>query len=112
MEKVTYYKKMKKGKNICYSRSLGEPLDVELPNGKIMHLACEFYRGDGWRITDRDTRMVTQNKHMPSKKVLTEYIKDKGFLTAFERTQNTEYYKKQKDELKQFFENKARPTSL
>ena len=53
MKKVKYYKKMKKGKKIWYSESWGEPLDVALPNGKILHFACEFYRGDGWYITDR-----------------------------------------------------------
>ena len=104
MKKVKYFRKMGKAPNNRYLESLGEPLDLELPNGKIMHLACEFYRGDGWKITDRDTGMLAQNKYIPSKKVLTEYIKDKGFLTAFARITSTEYYNKQKDELKQFFE--------
>ena len=112
MKKVKYYKKIKKDKNFCFLESLGEPLDLELPNGKIMHFACEFYRGDGWRITEMETGLLTENKYIPNKRALTEYIKDNGFLTALARITNTEYYEKQKDELKQFLKNKARPTSL
>ena len=112
MKKVKYFRKMGKATNNWYLESLGEPLDLELPNGKIMHFACEFYRGDGWRITEMETGLLIQNKYIPNKRALTEYIKDNGFLTALARITNTEYYEKQKDELKQFLKNKARPMSL
>lgn len=100
MKKVKYYKKMKEGKKIWYSESLGEPLDVALQNGKILHLVCEFYRGCGWYITDRETGLLCQHKGIPTKKELPEYIKD--CLGAYSRVTDTEYYKSQKDELKQF----------
>lgn len=100
MKKVKYYKKMKEGKKIWYSESWGEPLDVALQNGKILHLVCEFYRGCGWYITDRETGLLCQRDGIPTKKQLTEYIKDR--LEAYSRATDTEYYKNQKDELKQF----------
>ena len=55
MKKVKYYKKNREKKKIWFSESWGEPLKVVLPNGKILHFACEFYRGDGWYITDTAT---------------------------------------------------------
>ena len=100
MKKVKYYKKMKEDKKIWYSERWGEPLDVALPNGKILHFACEFYRGDGWHITDRETGLLSQNKCIPNKKELIQYIKD--YLPAFSIATGTEYYKSQKDELKKF----------
>lgn len=110
MKKVRYFKKMEKG-NIWYSESRGEPLDVELSNGKIMHFACEFYFGSGWRITDRETGLLSQNKYIANKKELLEYIKDKDFLTDLSRITNTGYYETQKDELKQFLKSRTRLTS-
>ena len=75
---------------------------MALPNGKTLHLACEFYRGCGWYITDRMTGLLCQNKDIPTKKELTEYIKDKDLLSAYSRITETEYYKRQKDELGHF----------
>lgn len=100
MKKVKYYKKIKEGKKTWYLESWGEPLDVALQNGKILHLVCEFYRGCGWYITDRETGLLFQHKDIPTKKELTEYIKD--LLETYSRITDVEYYKSQKDELKQF----------
>lgn len=105
MKKEKYYKKMIKDKHVCYSESWGEPLDVALSNGKILHFACEFYRGDGWRITDKETGLLAKTKRIPNKRALTEYINDKNFLAALLRITSTEYYERQKDELKQFLES-------
>ena len=103
---------MRKDNHVWYSENWGEPLDVALSNGKILHFACEFYRGDGWRITDRETGMLARSKRIPTKKVLTEYINDKNFLEGVLRATSTEYYETQKDELKQFLESITRPMSL
>ena len=106
MKKVKYYKKIIKDK-IYFSECWGEPLDVSLPNGKTLHLVCEFIRGDGWRITDMETGLLSQNKYISSKKELTEYIKDKNFLSALSKATNGKYYERQKDELNQFLESRT-----
>lgn len=105
MKKVKYYKKIRKYKEIWFSEGWGKPLDVSLPNGKTLHLVCEFIRGDGWRITDRETGLLAQNKYIRNKEELTKYIKDRVFLSFFSRITNSEYYEKQRDELRQFLEN-------
>lgn len=102
MKKVKYYKKNKEKKKTWFSESWGEPLDLILQNGKVFHFACEFYRGDGWYITDRETGLLSQNKHIPNKNELTKYIKDESFLKALSRIIDSEYYQKQKDELTEF----------
>ena len=40
MKKVKYYKKNTDRKKHWFSESWGEPLDVVLPNGKVLHFAC------------------------------------------------------------------------
>lgn len=91
---------MNQGRKIWYAESWGYPLDVELPNKKTLHLACEFYRGTGWILTDRDSGLTTQNDVIPNRKQLTKYI---SLATPFfSRVTDTEYYKAQKDELNQF----------
>ena len=102
MKKVKYYKKNTDRKKHWFSESWGEPLDVVLPNGKVLHFACEFYRGDGWYITDRETGLLSQNKHIPNKNELTKYLKDENFLKALSRIMDSGYYQKQKDELSLF----------
>ena len=102
MKKVRYYKKNREKKKIWFSESWGEPLKVVLPNGKVLHLACEFYRGDGWYITDTATGFLAQNKNIPNKTELKKYIKDENFLKALERITNTEYYKKSEVELTEY----------
>ena len=103
MKKVKYFKKIKNDKNFWYSESWGYPLDVELPNKKTLHLACEFYRGTGWILIDRDTGLLAQHDVILNRKQLTEYI---SVVTSFySRITDTEYYKAQKDELNQFLKN-------
>ena len=104
MKKVKYYKKNRQNKKIWFSESWGEPLDVVLPNGKVFRFACEFYRGDGWYITDRETGLLSQSKHIPNKNELTKYLKDESFLKVISRIIDSEYYQKQKDELSLFLE--------
>ena len=100
MKKIKYFKKMNQDKKIWYAESWGYPLDVKLPNEKVLHLACEFYRGTGWILTDRDTGLITQNDEILNRKQLTKYI---SVATPFySRITDTEFYKAQKDELKQF----------
>ena len=86
-------------------RKLGKAARCGAFERKILHFACEFYRGVGWRITERETGLLTQNKYIPNKRALTEYINDKNFLAALLRITSTEYYETQKDELKQFLES-------
>ena len=102
MKKIKYFKKMRQDGKIYYAESWGEPLDVELPNGKNLHLALEFCRGNGWILTDRDTGLLAQHKDIPSRKQLLEYILT--LTPTYSRITDTEYYKVQKDELKQFLE--------
>lgn len=102
MKKVKYYKKNKEKKKTWFSESWGEPLDLVLPNGKVFHLACEFYRGDGWYITDMETVLLSQNKHISNKNELKKYLKDESFLKVLSRIMDSEYYQKQKDELTEF----------
>lgn len=102
MRKVKYYKKMKQNKNIFFSESWGEPLWVVLPNGKVLHCICEFYRGRGWYITDVKTGLLVQTKNIKNKTELNKYIKDENFLKVLERTTNTEFYKKQVAELNEY----------
>ena len=102
MKKVKYYKKNRQKEKIWFSESWGEPLDLVLPNGKVFHFACEFYRGDGWRITDRETGLLFQNEHIPNKKELTKYLKYENLLETLSRIMDSEYYQKQKDELTEF----------
>lgn len=102
MKKVKYYKKNKEKKKTWFSESWGEPLDLVLPNGKVFHLACEFYRGDGWYITDMETGLLSQNKHISNKNELKKYLKDESFLKVLSRIMDSEYYQKQKDELTEF----------
>ena len=107
MKKVKYYKKNRQNKKIWFSDSWGEPLDVVLPNGKVFCFACVFYRGDGLYITDRETGLLSQNKHIPNKNELTKYLKDESFLKVLSRIIDSEYYQKQKDELSSFLEKIA-----
>ena len=100
MKKVKYFKKMKKGEIIWYSESWGYPLDVDLPNGKTLHLACEFYRDTGWILTDRDSGLITQNDELLNRKQLTKYIS--VATPYYSKITDTEFYKVQKDELNQF----------
>ena len=102
MKKVKYYKKNKEREKIWFSESWGEPLYLVLPDKKIFRIVCEFYRGDGWYITDRDTGMLAQNKHIPNKRELRKYINDDNFLNVLSRIADSEYYQKQKDELSLF----------
>ena len=102
MKKIKYFKKMNNGKKIWYAESWGYPLDVKLPNEKVFHLACEFVRGAGWILTDRDTGLLAQHTDIPNRKQLSEYIP--AVTTHYSRIIDTEYYKAQKDKFKQFFE--------
>lgn len=104
MKKIKYFKKIRQDKKIWYAESWGQPLDVELPNKKTLHLACEFYRGTGWILTDRDTGLITQHDVILNRKQLTEYIS--VATPFFSRITGTEYYKAQKDELKQFLDKR------
>ena len=101
-KKIKYFKKMRPDKKICYAASWGYPLDLELKNGKTFHLVCEFCRGTGWIITDKDTGMLAQNKAILNKKQLLGYIST--LAPVYSRITDSEYYKVQKDELKQFLE--------
>ena len=87
---------------IWYAEGWGYPLDVELTNGKTLHLACEFCRGAGWILTDRDTGLLAQHTDIPNRKQLSEYIP--AVAPNYSRIIDTEYYKAQKDKFKQFFE--------
>ena len=91
---------MKQDDKIWYAESWGYPLDVKLPNEKVFHLACEFCRGAGWILTDRDTGLLAQHTDIPNRKQLSEYIS--AVIPNYSRITDTEYYKAQKDELKQF----------
>ena len=104
MKKIKYFKKMRQDGKIRYAESWGYPLDVELPNEKVLHLACEFCRGAGWILTDRDTGLLAQHRDIPNRKQLLEYIS--AVTPIYSRTIDTEYYKDQKDKFKQFFEKK------
>ena len=105
-KKIKYFKKMRQDKKIYYAESWGYPLDVELINGKVLHLACEFYRDTGWVLTDRDTGMLAQNKAIRNKKQLLEYIS--AVTPTYSRITGTEYYKDNKDKLKQFLEQNVK----
>ena len=100
MKKIKYFKKMRKDKKIWYAESWGQPLDIEFPNGKALHLALEFCRGTGWILTDRDTGLLAQHKDIPNRKQLLEYIS--AVTPTYSRITEAEYYKAQKDELNQF----------
>lgn len=102
MKKVKYYKKNRQKEKIWFSESWGEPLDVVLPNGKTLSLACEFYRGDGWYITDTATGFLAQNKNLPNKTELNKYIKGENFLKVLERITSSEYYQKSEAELTEY----------
>lgn len=103
MKKIKYFKKINQVGKIWYAENWGYPLDVELPNKKNFHLACEFYRGTGWILTDRDTGLIAQHDVILNRKQLTEYISLATPL--YSRITDTEYYKAQKDELNQFLKN-------
>lgn len=77
-------------------------MDVVLPNGKTLCLACEFSRMDGWRITDTATGFLAQNKYLPNKTELNKYIKDENFLKALERITSQESYKNAEIELNNY----------
>ena len=102
MKKIKYFKKMNQDGGIWYAEGWGYPLDVELTNGKTLHLACEFCRGAGWILTDRDTGLLAQHTDIPNRKQLSEYIP--AVAPNYSRIIDTEYYKAQKDKFKQFFE--------
>lgn len=103
MKKIKYFKKIRQDKKIWYAESWGQPLDVELPSGKTLHLACEFRRGTGWILTDRDTGLLAQHDEIPSRRQISEYIS--AVTPTYSRITETEYYKIQKDELNQFLKN-------
>lgn len=100
MKKIKYFTRINNGKKIWYAESWGYPLDVKLPNEKVLHLACEFCRGAGWILTDRDTGLLAQHDVILNRKQLTEYIS--VVPPFYSRITETEYYKAQKDEFKQF----------
>ena len=106
MKKIKYFKKMNQDEKIWYAESWGYPLDVKLPSEKVLHLACEFCRGAGWILTDRDTGLLAQHTDIPNRKQLSEYIHIPAVISNYSRIIDTEYYKAQKDKFKQFFNKK------
>lgn len=102
MKKIKYFTKIYEDEEIWYAESWGYPLDVKLPNEKVLHLALEFCRGIGWILTDRDTGLLAQHTDISNRKQLSEYIHIPAVLSNYSRIIDTEYYKAQKDKLKQF----------
>lgn len=102
MKKVRYYKAIKEKGEVRFVESWGEPLTIELPCGAVLNLACEFKRGDGWKVTDTATGYLAQNKPIRNKEGLAEYYKDVSLLKAFSRTIKQNYYQKAKSDLQEY----------
>lgn len=102
MKKIRYYKAIKEGKKKRFVESWGEPLSIKLPCGNVIKCACEFYRGDGWNVTDTATGYLVQRKRIPNKTARAEYFKDADYLQAFSRIIGTEYYKQSVRDLEEY----------
>lgn len=91
--KIRYYRAIQQNGKKRFVEAWGEPMNIELPDRKIK-CACEFVKGDGWRITDVATGMLIQNGSLKNKKALTEYISNPDYIQSVNRITNTESYKK------------------
>lgn len=102
MKKVRYYKAMHDSKKHWYVESWGEPLKIHLPSGEIVSCACEFVRGDGWRVTDTSTGYLVQNRRIINKKDRDGYFKNQTILEVIERQLNADYYKRAQQNLQEY----------
>ena len=102
MKKIRYYKAMKEGGKVRYVESWGEPLNVTLPCGTVLELACEFKRDKGWKATDTATGYIAQNKRIDNKNALANYYTDIDILKALSRQTKQEYYQKAKADLEEY----------
>lgn len=102
MKKVRYYKAIKEGKKQRFVESWGEPLKVNLPSGAVINCACEFVRGDGWRVTDTSTGFLMQNRQLANKKDRDGYFKNPTILEVFERNLTRDYYKQAQQKLQEY----------
>ena len=76
--KIRYYKAMFENGKKRFVEAWGEPLNIILPDGHALRCACEFVRGEGWRITDTASGLLVQANDIPNKKILATYSKDKN----------------------------------
>lgn len=101
-KRIKYYKAVIQDSKKRFVESWGEPLTIKLPNGTALKCACEFIRGEGWKITDTASGILAQGEKIPNKKALEEYRKDSNYLQALARATNTESYKKSAKELTEY----------
>lgn len=101
-KKIRYYKAIKENGKMRYVESWGEPLNIKLPDGSAFKCACEFYKGDGWKITDIATGILAQSERIPSKKALAEYSKSTDYTQALSRIITTDSYKQSKRALEEY----------
>jgi hypothetical protein len=101
-KKIRYYKAIKEDGKMRYVESWGEPLSIKLPDGSVFKCACEFYKGDGWKITDTATGILAQSEHIPNKKALAEYSKSTDYIQALSRIITTDSYKQSKRALEEY----------
>lgn len=102
MKKIKYYKAKRDGKKEWFAESEGEPVKIELPSGRILELACEFIRGDGWRVTDVSTGYLMQNRRLANKAELTAFLNEKRILEFIDRESQKDYYKKAQQKLTEY----------
>lgn len=99
--KVRYYKAIVQNGKKRFVESWGEPMTIELPESK-MKVACEFVKGDGWKITDITTGILMQNGAIKNKKALEAYIKNPDYIQSVNRITATDFYKNSALELAEY----------
>lgn len=101
-KKIKYYKAIfdLKG-NKTFVEAYGELREIKLADNTIQ-CACEFARGEGWKITDIATGASMQRGCLKNKKELDEYCNSEMLAEAINRLVNTEYYKKLTLDLAEF----------
>ena len=99
--KIRYYKTIMQNGKKRFVESWGEPMYIKLSDRKIT-VACEFVKGDGWKITDVATGLLMQKGDIKNKKALAEYCKNPDYISSVDRVTATESYKKSALELTEY----------